>query len=279
VDAHHHLWDPAQRDYPFLADEGLGPIRRAFGGEDYAAAVVGHGVSQSIVVQAVGSVDETRSLLAAAAASAIIAGVVGWVDLTAPDVACVLASLVAGPGGDRLVGIRHQVHDEPDDEWLLRDDVQRGLAAVAEAGLAFDLLVRTRELPAARLAVERLPSMTFVLDHCAKPEIAAGGWEPWAAELSALARHQQVACKLSGLITEADWRSWTVADLTPYVGHVVDCFGLDRIMFGSDWPVCLLAGSYARVVDALVAAAGPMKEADKAKLFQVNARRIYQLSR
>jgi L-fuconolactonase len=271
VDAHHHLWDPSRRRYPFL--DSLDPIRRPFAPADFGDAAGCCDVNQSVVVQAVGSIEETRELLAVASLGPIVTGVVGWVDLTAPGVAGVLASL----SGGRLVGVRHQVHDEPDPEWLLWDDVQRGLAAVADARLVYDLLVRTRELPAATRAVARLPKLQFVLDHCAKPEIATRGWDPWATAIADLAGYPNVACKLSGLITEASWDSWTVDDLTPYVRHVRDCFGPDRILFGSDWPVCLLAGSYDRVVEALLSAWGPMEDDVRTKVFGGNARRIYRL--
>ncbi len=277
VDAHHHLWDLSRRDYRWMAGEGLGPIRRSFTAGDYAAAAAPHGVARSVVVQAACTVDETMELLAVAASDPLVAGVVGWVDLTAPDVEEQLAGLRAAPGGGTLVGIRHLVQDEPDPAWLLRPDVQRGLAAVAEAGLVFDLLVRTRELPAARATVARLPQLDFVLDHAAKPEIATSGWQPWAEELTALARHANVVCKLSGLVTEARWQGWTAVDLRPYVDHARRVFGGERLLFGSDWPVCLLAASYGQVVGALEAAlddaGGGLREA----VFGGNARRVYAL--
>jgi L-fuconolactonase len=277
VDAHHHLWDPSARAYPFLASKELTPIRRGFTAADFAAVAAPHRVAQSVAVQAVGSIEETGELLATAAEEPVVAGVVGWVDLTAPDVVEALDALRAGPGGELLVGIRHQVHDEEDPAWLVRPDVVRGLGAVEEAGLVYDLLVRARELPAAVQLAARLPELQLVLDHAAKPPIAAGGWEPWAGQIAALAQHENVACKLSGLITEADWRKWTVELLAPYVAHVHDCFGDDRVLFGSDWPVCLLAGSYAQVVEGLLAALGPVDEPTRDKIFGSNARRLYRL--
>jgi L-fuconolactonase len=277
VDAHHHLWDPARRDYPWM-DGSLAPIRRPFTPDDLDAAAGPAGFEQTVLVQTVSSVQETEELLTVAATSGRVAGVVGWVDLADPGVAGALAALQAAAGG-ALVGIRHQVHDEPDPAWLLRDEVLRGLAAVAEAGLAYDLLVRERELPAARAAVERLPQLRFVVDHLAKPRVREGVTEPWAARLAALARHPNVSCKLSGLVTEADWRAWTPAQLVPYVRHALAAFGPERLLFGSDWPVCLLAAGYAQVVDATAEAldrAG-LDAAGREAVFGGNARRVYGL--
>ncbi|MFD9958384.1 amidohydrolase family protein, partial [Amycolatopsis sp. NPDC059020] len=241
IDAHHHLWDPARRDYPWMAGAALDPIRRPYTVDDLRAVTTAAGVHATVLVQTVSSAEETAEFLATAAAEPVIAGVVGWVDLTAPDVADRLAAL--GESGP-LVGIRHQVESEDDAEWLLRPDVLRGLAAVGAAGLAYDLLVTVAQLPAARKAVEALPDQRFVLDHAAKPPIAGGGWQPWADEVAALAARENVFCKLSGLVTEADWAAWRAGHLSRYVDHVLTAFGPGRLVFGSDWPVCELAASY-----------------------------------
>jgi L-fuconolactonase len=260
-------------------DESVAAIRRPFGPDDLDAAAGPQGFGQTIAVQAVSSAEETEELLDVAATSGRVAGVVGWVDLAGPEVAETLAALRARPGGRALVGVRHQVHDEPDPEWLLRDDVGRGLAAVAAAGLVYDLLVRERELPAARAVARRLPELTLVVDHLAKPRIRDGAVEPWAGELAALARQSNVACKVSGLVTEADWDAWTPGQLVPYVHHAAEVFGPDRLLFGSDWPVCLLAAGYAEVVEATVealdrAGLGP---AERDGVLGANARRLYRL--
>jgi L-fuconolactonase len=278
VDAHHHLWDPARRAYPWM-DESLAAIRRRFAVEDLDAAAGPHGFGQTVVVQSVSTVEETVELLAVAAASTRVVGVVGWVELADPRVAGTLAALRAGPGGEALVAIRHQVHDEPDPGWLVRDEVLHGLAAVAAAGLAYDLLVRERELPAAQAVAERLPELTLIVDHMAKPRIRNGATIPWAAELATLARRPNVACKVSGLVTEADWNAWTPAQLVPYVRHAADVFEPDRLLFGSDWRVCLLAAGYAEVVAATeeaLASAG-LGAAERAAVFGANARRLYGL--
>jgi L-fuconolactonase len=184
---------------------------------------------------------------------------------------------MGGTGGDRLVGIRHQVHDEEDAEWLNRDDVRRGLSAVQERGLVYDLLVRARELPAAVATVASLPRLQFVLDHIAKPRIVDGKDPEWRERMPALAALPNVAVKLSGMATEANWASWTPADLQPFVASVVDWFGAGRLMFGSDWPVCLLATSYAGVVKGLEEALGPMSPGDLENIFGLNAYRVYRL--
>jgi L-fuconolactonase len=276
VDAHHHFWDPTRAIYPWLEPDW--PIARAFGPDELAPLLAANGIDRTILVQTRSSIDETREFLAAAAAGSFVAGVVGWVDLTDPGVAEMLAALRAGVGGERLVGIRHQVHDEPDLSWLLRADVRRGLEAVGSAGLVFDLLVRSRELPAALSTARTLPGMAFVVDHLAKPPIARGELEPWASLIAPFGGLPNVACKLSGLVTEADPERWTVADLRPFADHALKVFGPERVMFGSDWPVCLLAGSYDRVVDVARELTGGLSQAERDEVFGGSAVRAYRLA-
>ncbi|HYR50655.1 MAG TPA: amidohydrolase family protein [Candidatus Eisenbacteria bacterium] len=273
VDAHHHLWDPAHRDYPWMGDE-LAAIRRRFDAADLKPLIDANGIDHTVLVQTVSSLEETREFLQAAADNEFIAGVVGWVDLTDVSAGKTLAGLKRSQGGTFLVGIRHQVHDEPDPKWLLREEVQRGIAEVGEAGLVYDILVRTRELPAALETVKRHPGMRFVIDHAAKPRIAAGARdEAWEKALAPLADHANVTCKLSGLVTEADWKAWNPGQLEPYVRRVLDWFGPERCMFGSDWPVCLLAAPYADVVEATRSITG-----DDANVFGETATRVYGLT-
>ena len=274
VDSHHHVWDPARADYPWLTDD-LAVIRRPFTPDDLAPELAATGVDATILVQTRSSTGETADFLALAERTPFIRGVVGWVDLTDPSIADTIAGLRAGPGGNLLVGIRHQVHDEPDPDWMLRGDVVRGITAVGAAGLAYDLLVRPRELPATLQLARRLPDVSFVIDHLAKPPIASGELEPWRSRIAPFAALGNVSCKLSGLVTEADWSSWTPGDLQPYVDHAIDVFGPARLVFGSDWPVCLLAATYAEVVDAARSTLAGLSAAERAAVMGANAERIY----
>ena len=277
VDAHHHFWDPTEADYPWLTDE-LASIRRRFGPEDLAPLLAPAGVDRTVLVQTRSSESETASFLATAGSSAFIAGVVGWVDLMDPEVGSALARLRSGPGGERLVAIRHQVHDEPDPDWLRRDDVRRGIAAVGATGLAYDLLVRPRELPAALDTVRSLPDVRFVVDHLAKPPIREGEMEPWASLIGPFGREPNVWAKLSGLVTEASWETWTPGDLAPFVDVAIETFGPGRLLVGSDWPVCLLAGSYGEVLDAARTLVAGLTADERAAILGGNAIEVYRLA-
>lgn len=255
IDSHHHVWDPSRRAYPWLTDP---KIAKPFGVDDLRPLLDANGVDATVLVQTVSDLDETREFLDLAARTDFIAGVVGWVDLTDPGVAQTLAELKSGEYGHSLVGVRHQVHDEADEAWLLREDVQHGLGAVAESGLTYDLLVRPRELPAALTVAQDFPHLRFVIDHLAKPPIASGELEPWASLMHEFAGLENVACKLSGLVTEAG-PDWTVDDLRPYVRQAVEIFGPNRLMFGSDWPVCLVAADYGTVLRTLREILGEME--------------------
>jgi L-fuconolactonase len=278
VDAHHHFWTPGRHDYYWMAGAELDPIRRSFTATDLRPLLTDAGVDYTVLVQTVPSVAETREFMDTAARTRFVAGVVGWVDLTDPAVGETLADLRAQANGKTLVGIRHQVHDEQNPEWLLRPDVHRGLAAVRDAGLAYDVLVRPRELPAALKTARVFPDMRLVIDHLAKPPIATGKIDRWSNLMEPFRHLPHVFCKLSGMITEARWSDWKVGDLRPYVHRAVDIFGADRLMFGSDWPVCLLAGSYAEVKNALEEALPPVSPQERAQVFGGNAMRFYQLA-
>lgn len=277
VDAHHHVWDLSVRDQDWITGEELAPLRRDFTLADLEPEARANGVSATVLVQTVTLPEETPEFLALAHGSDLVAGVVGWSDLTAPDIADALAALRELPGGDRLVSLRHQVQGEPDPRWLLRPDVQRGLAAVAEAGLVYDLVVQPHQLPAAVRAAELLPGLTFVLDHAGKPQIATGQQHPWADDLRALAALPNTVCKLSGLVTEADPHDWTVRDLRPYAGTVLDAFGPGRLMFGSDWPVCRLAATYTEVVETALALLDGLADAERDAVLATTAERVYGL--
>jgi L-fuconolactonase len=277
IDAHHHFWDPARYTYPWMAGEAMNPVRRAYGPADLATELKSADVIGTVLVQTLSDLAETREFLDIAARTDFVKGVVGWVDLTSPAVGDTLDELLAGPTGNRLVGIRHQVHDEPDPRWLCRDDVRRGLAAVQARQLTYDLLVRARELPAAAETVAAFPDLRFVLDHIAKPRIADGHDDPWHAHMPRLAALPNVSAKLSGLVTEADWARWTPADLRPFVQSVLGWFGPARVMFGSDWPVCLLAASYSSVSAALAEALGPLSASEAELVYRDNALTSYRL--
>jgi L-fuconolactonase len=273
VDAHVHFWGPAElAGYGWMTPE-MDAIRRPFGPEDLRGHLKWHDFDRAVLVQTRSSLDETRRYLELAATTDFLGGIVGWVDLTDPAVAETVAELRGGAGGRYLVGIRHQAHDEPDSDWLLRDDVRRGLRAIGEAGLVYDVLVRTRELPAALETICALPDLRFVIDHIAKPPIASGELEPWAERLAPLARLEHVSCKLSGLVTEAVWKRWRPEDVLPYASRVVEWFEEERLLFGSDWPVCTLAASYDEVVSLAERIVGEKDE----RVFGGNADRIYRL--
>jgi L-fuconolactonase len=281
VDAHQHFLDPGAYDYPWL-DESCAAIDRVFAPPDLAPLLRAERVDATVVVQTLHELGETELMLAETRTHDWIAGVVGWVDLVSPDVGEQLDRLRELPGGERLVGVRHLTHDEPDAAWLRRPDVQRGISAVGACGLVFDLLLRPREIPAAVAAVAALPSVRFIVDHIAKPPIRSG-WQDetsqvWADGLRELAGYDNVACKLSGLVTEADRDAWNVEDLRPFAEHALSCFGHERLLFGSDWPVCELAAPYTRVVaatDELIAGLSP--EEHRAILHD-NAVRCYSLA-
>lgn len=274
IDAHHHVWDLAVRDQPWTAT--LPTLRRTFTLDELRPHLAAHDIARTVVVQTITVPDETPELLALAAAEPLVAGVVGWVDLTAPAVGDELARLRALPGGHALVGVRHQVQEESDPEWLCRPDVRRGLAAVAAAGLSYDLLVTADQLPAAVATVRALPESRFVLDHAGKPRIRESELESWRAHVAALGGCANVTVKLSGLVTEAN-ETWTVADLRPYADALLESFGPARLMYGSDWPVCLLAASYDQVIGAAEELTSGLSPSERADVFGGTAARGYRL--
>ncbi|MFE5791357.1 amidohydrolase family protein [Streptomyces sp. NPDC056503] len=250
VDAHHHVWDLRRRPQPWLDAPGHAPIRRDFTTGDLRAAatrtLAGRRLDGTVVVQCVPSVTETRELLHLADRDPLIRAVVGWADLASPSIGDVLDTLLTDRGGPYLRSVRHLVQDEPDPRWLQRPEVERGLRAVGLRGLAYDLLIRSDQFPQAVRLAERLPQLPLVLDHAGKPPLARGPLAGWERDVRRLAAHPQVRCKVSGLITEADHATWTTADIRPVWDVLLDAFGADRLMFGSDWPVCVLAGGWDR---------------------------------
>jgi L-fuconolactonase len=281
IDAHHHVWDLSVRDQDWISGPEMAAIRRDFSVDDLRPAARAAGVTATVLVQTVTVPEETPEMLALAAADPLVAAVVGWTDLTSPAVADDLARLAGLPGGGALAGIRHQVQSEPDPDWLRRPDVIRGLRAVAAAGLCYDLLVLPHQLPAACYAAAAVPELVMVLDHAAKPPAGRAGsgsdLASWAAGIRALAAQPNTVCKLSGLVTEAPAGAPASAFI-PVADVILNEFGPQRTMFGSDWPVCLLAAGYAEVVRLAAFLAGGLSAADQAAVFALTAARVYRVA-
>ena len=274
IDAHQHFWrfDP-ERD-AWITEE-MSVLRRDFLPGDLAPLLAAQGIDGTVAVQADQSEEETEFLLGLADDHPFIRGVVGWVDLTADDLTRRLEGFSVF---ERLRGLRHIAQAEADG-FLAREDVIRGIGRLREFRLTYDILVYAHQLPAALTLVERVPEQPFVVDHCAKPRIREGAVEPWATRMRELARHPNVCCKVSGLVTEADWNRWRPDDVRPFLDVVFEAFGADRLMFGSDWPVCLLAGSYTRVTELIERYAEQLTDGERDALFGGTAIRFYGLKR
>jgi L-fuconolactonase len=242
IDAHHHLWRYSPPGQPWMSD-GMEVLRRDFLVDDLRAATTGLGITGTIVVEAERSLEETLWLSEVAAHDDLIRGVVGWAPLTHPQIASELERLASLP---KLRGIRHPIHDEADDQFLLREDFNRGIGTLRQFNLRYDILIFEKHLPQTIQFVDRHPDQVFILDHMGKPRIRDRALSPWMNHLNELGRRQNVYCKLSGMVTEADWSAWTSESLSPYIDVVLEAFGPRRIMFGSDWPVVTLASSYKR---------------------------------
>lgn len=261
IDAHHHLWRYNDRDYSWMSDSMSG-LRQDFLIPDLKAVMRESGIDGTIAVQARQTIEETEWLLDLAASHPFILGVVGWVPLYSPDVTLHLDRLAQNP---KLRAVRHVLHDEPDDFYMLREDFNRSVALLPELGLAYDILIFERHLAQTVEFVDRHPRQTFIVDHIAKPRIRDRVLSPWKENIQELARRENVYCKISGMVTEADWTSWTPADLRPYVDAVLAAFGTKRLMFGSDWPVLTLAADYRTWVNAfrsLIAGLSPDEQED-----------------
>lgn len=274
IDAHQHFWQLGRFDYSWMDAPNLAPIRVDRLPGDLKPLIERADVQRTIFVQTQHNLDENRWVLQLADEYPFIAGVVGWIDLRSEGCEDQLAEFTADR---RFVGIRHVVHDEADDRWVVHPDTIRGLKVLERHAVPFDLLFYVRHLPHAVTLAETLPDLPMVIDHLAKPPIRDGDFDPWLDYFRAASRYPNLYCKLSGMITEADWRLWAAADLKPYVHHALDLFGPDRLMFGSDWPVCELAGTYGQVVNALNDALGPISEAERIAIFGGTASRFYRL--
>jgi L-fuconolactonase len=273
LDSHQHFWSYDESEYDWI-DERMTPIRRDFAPSDLEPILRRNGFDGSVLVQVRQSLEETEYLLGLADRHPFIRGVVGFVDLRSPGVRGDLERFSAHP---RFRGVRHIVQAESDERFLLRDEFQRGVALLSDYDLAYDILVYHGQLPAVVDFVARFPEHRLVLDHIGKPAIARGEIEPWAASIRKLGKMENLYCKVSGMVTEADWRGWKKSDFTLYLEIVLESFGARRLLFGSDWPVALLAASYEEVVGIVDDFLSPLAAAEKDAVFGGNAARFYGL--
>jgi L-fuconolactonase len=273
IDAHQHFWRYDTARDAWITDS-MAVLKRDFLPEHLAAELAANGIDASVAVQADQSENETMFLLDLAEKNEPVAGVVGWVDLLSPLLA---ENLEYFSRFSKLRGFRHVAQAEPDDGFLARENFVKGVAQLRAFGFTYDILIYPKQLPAAVELVGRLPEQRFVIDHLAKPEIKARKTEPWAAQMREIAQNRNVFCKISGLVTEADWKHWKADDFKPYLDVIFDAFAADRLMFGSDWPVCLLAATYHQVILLIEEYTKGYSEADKEKLFGGNAARFYGL--
>lgn len=277
IDSHQHFWRYSAAEYPWIG-AGMERLARDYVPADLEPPAAAAGIGGTVAVQARQTLEETRWLLDMAQRHPLIRGVVGWVDLRSPDVGDQLAEFMAR---EKFVGVRHVVQDEPDPRFLLGEEFVRGLKHLHSCGLTYDLLLYPQQLPSAAELAAHLPEQSFVLDHLAKPRIAT--WtkpadrDIWRHDMEALAKHKNVCCKLSGLVTEAAWRQWRRADFTPYLDIALAAFCPDRLMFGSDWPVCLLSGDYAEVAGIIRDLCGELSPDEQAAIWGGTARRFYGL--
>lgn len=273
IDAHNHFWQYDPMEYPWIGDD-ISLLKRDFFPEQLKPNLDQYQVNGVIAVQARQSHDENRFLLNLARNNPYVKGIVGWVDLLADDVEESLQLFAQDP---KFVGIRHMVQSETDEGFLLRKDFNRGVGFLKQYGLPYDILIHDKQLSVATKFVECFPEQKFVLDHIAKPLIKTGVIDPWAEQIKELAKHPQVLCKISGLVTEADWENWKEADVIPYLDIVFDAFGPDRLMFGSDWPVCLIASDYERVFKLITRYISRFEKEDQEKIMGLNAVKFYNI--
>lgn len=273
IDAHQHFWKFSAKDYPWIS-RGMDVLACDHLPDDLEPHLRKWDIDGTILVQARQSIQETEFLLDLASRYSSIKGVVGWVDLCHSDVSAQLERLSAFP---KLKGVRHVVQDEPEEDYVLRDDFMRGIGLLQQFDLVYDLLIRSQQLSAATKLARCFPEQIFVLNHIGKPPIRSGTIEPWRTEIRQLAALDNVVCKLSGMVTEADWKSWKPHEFTPYMEVVLDAFGPHRLMVGSDWPVCTLAASYEQVMDLAADFLARLAPADQKEVWGETASRIYKI--
>jgi L-fuconolactonase len=273
IDAHHHLWKFDPKEYGWI-DEKMQALRRDFLPADLHKEMLAVGIAGSVAVQARQTVEETRWLLELAGQNDFMKGVVGWVPLADPKVAAIIDQFAANP---KLRGVRHVLQDEPDENHILRPDFNRGIRELARHNLRYDILIFERHLPQTIRFVDQYPKQIFVVDHLAKPRVKYKAISPWREHMRELAQRQNVYCKISGLATEADHKNWTEEQLAPYIDTVLTTFGPQRTMFGSDWPVCLLAIGYQRWVEVVTKATARLSAAEQQRFWGETAMEAYGL--
>ena len=278
IDSHHHLWDLAISPRPWLAGEMLAGIKRTFSMKDFYAERASAQIDQSILVQTISVYVEMKEFFAVAAEHESVVGVVAWIDMSSTDCFQQLEKYLDLPGADRLVGIRDGAQGRADAQWLAGDQIAVNARRLAEKDLTFDLLVDPSNLAASTKLVSRCPDTTFVLDHIGKPNIAKGDQSElatWSHSINELAKHKNVSCKISGMVTEADWKAWEEKDFKRYFDVVLNAFGADRIMYGSDWPVCKLAATYEQVAQLAEYLIQDLSPSEKEKFWALNAKKAY----
>lgn len=278
IDAHHHVWDLSVRDQDWIVGEAMAPIRRNFSMEDLRTATAGMGIEKTVLIQTITKYDETPEFLALANSDSMVAGVVGWLDIDSPTAHEHLDSYLDLPGAGFLVGIRDIAQGHADPNYLTRPNVIANVKRLGEKEFTYDLLTKTRELPAAIELVRSAPDVQFIMDHISKPFIEFGEMEPWSALMRELASLPNVICKVSGMVTEASWNNWKVENFRPYVDLLLEIFGPKRLMFGSDWPVCTLAGTYDQVAKLAEAVTSSLSASENMDFWSKTAIRTYGLT-
>lgn len=273
IDTHQHFWKYSKEQYPWIG-EGMEVLAQDRLPADLKPLLEANGVEGTVAVQARQVVEETEALLAMAEDYDFIRGVVGWVDLRSPNVE---AQLQRFKDRKKMVGVRHVVQDEPDEKFVLREDFIRGIGKLKAYDLVYDILIFPHQLPAAIELVRRFPDQVFILDHIAKPNIKDEQISPWDSDIKKLASFENVSCKLSGMVTEADWHNWAVEDFRPYMEVVLEAFGAERLTIGSDWPVCTLAGQYGSVVSIAADFIAQLSDNEQKAIWERNPERIYGL--
>jgi len=277
IDSHHHIWDLSVRAQSWMKGDEVKPISRTILMDELEPELEKSNIDYTVIVQTVENPDETPEFLDLSLSHPKICAVVGWLDLESKDVIPQLEKYLSHPGGKNLVSIRDMAQDKADPNWLMRDDVIKNIHRIADAGLTFDILTRPPQLAAAVEMVKRSPNNTFVLDHISKPYIGKGEMQPWADQITEMASHENVSVKVSGLFTEANWDNWSNQSFKPYLDHILNTFTPSRMMFGSDWPVCLLAATYSQTVDLMEEFTKEFSKAEQESFWSGTVKRSYRL--